>query len=168
MPVISTQGLRQEDHLWHAGKTTLWGLVSKQNETKNKNPKTHSSNNKNTKVYTGKYLKKKKHLFYVYVPECVHICVPHVSCRGHNRKSNPWSWSYGRLGATLWMLGIKCRSSTSTASALTWWVISAAPEVHIFTVSVPHVLLTQTTEYHSREQHWHSRFFAYLRQGFSV
>lgn len=59
---------------------------------------------------------------YIYV--CVH--------KDQKRTSYLWNWSYGRLGATIFMLGNRAPSCARTTNALNLWAISSAPSFAVY------------------------------------
>jgi hypothetical protein len=65
----------------------------------------------------------------VWVFAVVYICLPRVglmsykSRRGHQIA---WNWNYRWLWVTLWVLGMKLRSSRTTVSSLNCWAVSPA------------------------------------------
>ena len=69
----------------------------------------------------------------LYVCECfayMYVCALHaclVLAGARRRHWTPWSWSHRRLGATMWVMGIKVRTSERAVSALNHRAVSPAP-----------------------------------------
>lgn len=71
-------------------------------------------------------------LFY-YKSVCIHECmyskyVPNAT-RRHRGHQFPWNWNCKWLWATMWILGIKPRSSAKATCAINHWAIGPGPQV---------------------------------------